>query len=121
MKEEITSMLKTLAEKLGTTVEYLWEVLVRQAYVSAITDIIMLVLFIIAGTLFWRFHKKCTDRGWYNGEYPEYIGVASIPMILGSVAYFIWFIVILISIHNMITGFANPEYWALQQILNQIK
>ncbi len=44
MDEQIEKLLRELAEKLGTTAEHLWGVLMRQAPISGVIGILVFVL-----------------------------------------------------------------------------
>ena len=124
MNEQTTKLIEQLAQKLGTTTEFIWEVLIKQAYISAITDIIYIVLIIIVGILIFKKHYKFSkiykDDFGTTSEYDEseskIIFMIAIGMLWLIAALYTFF-----SIGNIIEGFANPEYWALKQILDAIK
>ena len=117
--EDLTIFLEALAEKLGTTGEHLWKVLINQAKISAITDLIWLSIYIplfIIGTLI--IIKKWTI--WYNLCSEE----AQVPFVVfvGTLAFssVIMLIVTLCGIPNIVNGFFNPEYWALDNVVSHI-
>lgn len=115
MDEKYAQLLETLATKLGTTAEHLWGVLVRQAPISGATN---LVLCIIGALLLWKLitfvnHKTINrDADWYYERHPAWFGV-------GVVAFAVS-IGILVSIPKIVYAFANPEYWALKQLLSMV-
>lgn len=118
--ELIVNKLELLAREMGTTVEYLWGVLAKQAFVMGSTNIgILLILAIIAP--FWsRFAKHvyglttCDEDSWDND--------IMIPIYIISGAYVIVTIITtIILIPEIVTCFVNPEYWALNKILRFIK
>ena len=109
MKEEILNMLKTLAEKLGTTTEYLWATLVHQAYIAAIQEIVFLLITIVFSFILF----KCIKRVQMNGENALYIT----QLILAAFIVLIFLIVSIIDLSDLFNGFFNPEYWALQQLI----
>ena len=120
MNEQTTKLIEQLALKLGTTTEYLWSVLLKQAYISAITTLIYLVGIIGAGFLLLKAHiafsketEESNSKYWDSGE---------LQFIMIALA-FIWsvlFIVAFFSIENIVNGFLNPEYWALKEIMSNL-
>ena len=56
--KEIAPILEKLANQLGTTATYLWEVLIRQAFVSDIQDIAFIVLTAIYVGILYKLHGK---------------------------------------------------------------
>jgi hypothetical protein len=121
MNEQLALTLVTLADKLDTTVEHLWQVMIDQAYISAMTNLtlgIMWILATIVATVFvFKKSKEPADedgRKWsYGIELIVYVVVAY--MVIAS-------LVILMMIQNdIITALYNPEYWALQQLMSLAK
>lgn len=123
MNEETVQLLEKLAEKLGTTVEYLWEVLVHQALVNSVLLILLMVATVIMGIVLYKLHIRFskmqpeTDKYYAKSLYDREEGYVAMMIIF----VFIWTVLLFVSIFSfasMITGFINPEYWALQRILN---
>ncbi len=119
--EELVPLLEQLAAQLNTTVEFLWETMVRQAYVSAIGQIVLYVFYSIFAFVsvkyiprIWRSYKELDSYS--NEELPHIFGVIALSVLL-----FIFTGLAVAEIPNLITKFVNPEYWALQQILEFIK
>ena len=120
--EKLTGFLQELATKLGTTTEYLWEILIKQAKISSITNLIMIVIVSLAGFVLYKMHKSfMIEHGDYRENFYEKYPVS--PIIMGIISFF-WIITticVYFEIPNIIYGFVNPEYWALNEILNSIK
>ena len=114
MDEKTLQALTALAEKLGTTAEYLWAALMRQAFISSVINLLSLIG--MAALLIWwaRFVNKKTSPS--NEErYGEWEGAAWIAVIVPTVIF------VLIAITNLPTifsGFLNPEYWALMRVMS---
>lgn len=115
--EQLTPLLKELADKLGTTIEHLWKVLIQQTQVEIVLCnlwmgialwgfgglALLIFVFIIAGII----------RDW--DEEPMAFGffVMIVLIIIGGLVYY----------HNysdLLTLTKNPEYWALSEILNKL-
>ncbi len=121
MNEQATKLIEQLAQKLGTTAEYLWAVLLKQAPISAMVDLVYLVIVIIMGIGMYKLHKYCTKE---TGEYKESIyednGEFVRPaMVILTIVWVIFFIICFFSIGNIVNGFFNPEYWALKEVLSK--
>lgn len=122
MKNQTTELLEKLAVQLGTTAEYLWSVLIVQARISAITDLIFLILAIVSGYFLYRTHlylSKETEDMYSLYERKE--EAVMLPMFFGVIIWTVFFLVMFFSIGNIINGLFNPEYWALNKILNSIR
>jgi hypothetical protein len=108
MTDQELLLLTQLATKLGTTVEFLWAVLLKQAMVSGIKSIIAIVLMwsIVISSVVFLVKKKFED------ESPEAIIGAILTCALGLVSI----LVLLLEGGSAITALFNPEYWALNHI-----
>jgi hypothetical protein len=124
--KELTLFLEQLANKLGTTVEKLWAVLLRQATISGIVDLILSVGLILVAVKCLRFVKRKTSipAKTKDNEYPraewedegEFFAWSALAILLGIVGFFIIF-----ALQNIMTAFLNPEYWALKEIFSAFK
>lgn len=119
--ENLTQLLQQLAEKLGTTTEYLWGVLIKQAPISAVTDLVYLFLVILGGIALYKIHKRFSKEIdgnksiYYEHEWLE------ISMVFVSFTLVVIFIYYILSIKGIITGFFNPEYWAFNEVVRLLK
>lgn len=135
MQEKALEMLQAFAEKLNTTAEYLWQVMVRQALVAGVTDLVIVAVWIAVAVATWKVHKHLSkpfdkpEDGGYSWEKGTitclYFRNDSGPLIAMCV-----FAVVLLGagvgvlvgvVPDMITAFLNPEYWALKEILRVVK
>lgn len=108
MDEKTLKALEVLASKLGTTSEFVWGVLVKQAVASASINLIVSgVLFVIAATAF-VFLRKNTDK-------LTDACVWAFSLILISMAIIFVFV-----FPYHISTLINPEYWALNRILEAL-
>jgi len=112
--EFVIPALDKLAERLGTTSEYLWGVLLKQAPIYAATTMLEVLLIAVVVYFYIKFFKRVHD--WF--EDPVASGVtltfASIFMVGLVLAAFM-------SISGIIVALLNPEYWALKQVLSALK
>ena len=107
MNESTTKLIEQLAEKFGTTAEHLWGVLVRQAPISAITD--MFLFFFVSMALFF------TRKSLLKKEFDRDDGF--IPWLVWALVLMFFVFLFLVSAESIVAGLFNPEYWALKQLL----
>ena len=113
LQNQVSDLLGQLAESLGTTAPYLWEVLINQAGIVAITHTLgTLFVFCIFITEFFLV-KHTIKNGFEEGP------IAVLSVIFGIMS-FAGLIILTADgvIHTLITALFNPEYWALKEILN---
>jgi len=122
MNEQTTKLIEQLAQKLGTTTEYLWTVLLKQAPISAMIDLMYLFIVTIMGIGLYKLHKYFTKETGERKEslYEDNSELVIPVMVVLIVIWVICFIACFFSIGNIISGFFNPEYWALEKVLNII-
>lgn len=113
MDDKTAMLLQKLADKLGTTTEYLWGVMVRQAPVAGITDIIQYTILGVCVYAFVRWLRSDKRDFTEGGSFVVALFIGTPLVIIVIVAFF--------AISNTITAFANPEYWALQRVINAAK
>lgn len=122
MDTETVNLLAELAAKLGTTSEYLWEILLRQAPISSTIILIQSIFTVLSGIFLWRLHKyfsKETDEDY--SMYDRGNGGLESLMVIFSALILVICIALFFAIENMLNGYFNPEYWALNKILNVLK
>lgn len=119
MNEKTEQLLQSLAEKLGTTTEYLWTILVNQAKYDAITSVIQMAF--MFAIIYWtiklhiRFSKEDEDGDtmYYHKE-----ELLIVPMIFAAITSVIMVVFFLSGFNDLIASIFNPEYWALKRVLN---
>lgn len=110
---EVTDLLRELAEALGTTVDYLWPVLVSAQPVKGVVGLVSLLLLISLTVVCARVVVR---------NIPDMYGsaAASVGVVVGGVVGFVAFAISMglfskMSIH--VLQILNPEYAALQEVL----
>ncbi len=125
MDDKTTALIEKLAEKLGTTAEHLWGVLLHQAPISGAVDLATIVVMVLAAVGLVPFVKgKTTKQAETKDErYPraEWEGEGAGLAWLGTAIYLIITGVVVIgSAQGIVAAFFNPEYWALSHILGKV-
>lgn len=109
MNETSEKLLRELAEKFGTTAEYLWGVLLKQALLSSILDLAVFGVFAIA--LAWGFRSIRRASAEWDVEPAIITWIVWGFIALGGVAIF------MDRYQGVASGFLNPEFKALRYIL----
>jgi hypothetical protein len=117
MSAETAQILEAIATKLGTTTEFLWAILVKQASINGIISCVSLVFCIVLWLLALfvprhyinKYYQKTKD----DGIFVMYMFVIAGLGLLLMPIYF--------NITTAITALTNPEYLALKEILRSIR
>ena len=125
MNEQTTKLIEQLAQQLGTTTQYLWAVLIKQAPIDSAVTLLQFILIGVFGYTIFAIHKKLSltkEYGEYTRTgYSHYEELASIPMFFAMIIFAIVVLCAFFSIPEVFYGFFNPEYWALQQVFKLMK
>jgi uncharacterized integral membrane protein len=114
--EELAPLLEQLAAQLNTTVEFLWGVMIRQAQYEFVFFIVGILVILF---LYIAIHHVVLRAMIKMEENEENKAMASI--IISIIGAFILLLYILINGKSAMVALFNPEYWALQQILEFIR
>jgi hypothetical protein len=117
MNDEFSRRLSELADKLNVSVEHLWGVLVKQAFIdglsSLLTVVVCALLAVAAFCIFFYARRKFkTAEAEKSALYPR------VPLdwiILGTVLLMI-VMVAGSNLYWVVSDFTNPEYYALRQL-----
>ena len=120
MDDKTLQALTTLADKLGTTSEYLWGVLLKQAPITGVIDMVTVIVLVVLVVLWARFVQRKTSipKQTENDRYPR-------AEWENEGAFFSWvsvFIMVLMvslmvcRLSTTVAALVNPEYWAFKQI-----
>ncbi len=122
MNEQTAKSFGQLADKLGTTSEHLWGILLKQAPIDATVTLLQTIFLFLIGWTLWIIHKKLLSKPSgqerHDSYYEMYGGAAVLPMAL---AIFVWVIMMIICIccfDSIVSGYFHPEHWALKEAIN---
>lgn len=113
---QVKELVSDLAESLKVPVEYVWEVLTKQALVESITFIIILVLGFIFMLPFIKFSKKVKDWDYLRDKNKNSLVGEFVFKLILSVIGLVSFAIGLFNIDVIVQGIVNPEYYALNKI-----
>ena len=116
MNEATAKLIEELAAKLGTTAEHLWGVLVRQAPISATVSAALTLAWVVALVCGWRFAVRSMKLANKDSIMHDEVVLACVivTLILASIATAV---AITIGSVGCVSAFANPEFWALEQVM----
>ena len=122
MNEQTEKLILELAEKLGTTAEHLWGVLVKQAQINAAIDLLIMIVVLGISLVWYRLVKSKTTKPPISNDDPyPYAEWSDEFAIIAWTLLAIWgvgaLIALLCTISTVATALMNPEYWAIKQIL----
>lgn len=141
--DKAMELLEQLAIKLGVTIEYLWETLIRQQHVEGITNIVMAIVeIIVIAALLWCIPRVINflnnkvkelekDRrengtGWCGSYHTSnctedfYKFLSKTFPIVGIIVVIIIFVCLVLNIKYGIQQLLNPDYFALKEVLDAI-
>ena len=120
MDNNTEKLINDLARKLGTTTEYLWSVLIKQAPVSATIQLFQTLAVILFGYILYRVHKRLAKKDEDGDTGYEMYDAAAPVMIVASAIFSILFLVVFCCFSSVVNGYFNPEYWALKRVLETL-
>ena len=109
---DIKSGLTALGSSLKVGSEHVYEVLIKQQLSNSITGLLMLILSIICSIIIIKLAKKA-----FNED--EELGMITVIFI--GIPTMIFLVYELWHMNDIVTGFINPEYGAIKEILEVIK
>jgi len=117
MRDDTAILLEKLADKLGTTAEYLFEITVQQAPIYAFTKIGILLVSLIMVVLMLRHVANKT-----SGDNPEWDPAEGgvVAWIIAGVISMFFGVGSIVSVQHIVTALFNPEYWALSELLSKL-
>ena len=114
---DIKETINTMAEGLGVAAEHVYTVMVTQQYVTSITWLLVTFIGAILGFISYKLTVKGFDAGAHNDEGGLYLGISIILGIVGG----LMIIMGIFHVNTIVTGFVNPEYGAMKEIVRFIK
>ena len=115
MNKETQELIERLSEKLGTTADHLWGVLIKQAPIQAIIDGITMAALIVLSILALKLFKDKYKKLWDTDAEPLVIvaGLFTAMLVVATI------IIVCTTFDTTVTAVFNPEYWALKQIIHK--
>ena len=109
--EEFTQFLEKIANVLGVTIDKVWEILLKQAFISGMLHTVIYFCLILSCVGLYKSIKA--KVGPFNMIEEENF----IMWLLFGIWYVIVGFLILITMESTIAALFNPEYWALNKLI----
>lgn len=116
MNDQTTKLITDLAAKLGTTADHLWGVLIRQAPISAAVNAVVLLVLLTVCTVLWVLSARRLTNPKKVDEAPTLI-----LTVMAACMSFCLAVMSFVVVDGVASGFFNPEYWALKEVLGSIR
>ena len=113
----IAIALQPLADKLGTTGQYVWGLQVKQAYVDGSLALVGLLFGIALITVAILWMKKIND----NLETQRDTEMDGFGVVASVILFIAGFIFLCTNVPTVLNCFINPEYYALHQLIKLVK
>jgi hypothetical protein len=120
MSEDLNKQLAELAQKLGVSVEHIWAVLIKQAYIDGLSSLVTTLVCVLLGAVvtcaFFYLRRKFKNVP--RQEWTQPAGLLLDPfgfVILGMIVFVIIF-VISVNLYWVASDFYNPEFYALRHL-----
>ena len=114
---DVKSGITGLASALKVGAEHVYIVLVKQQVANAITYLIIVLFFLITPLFYFKRCYKWADENSNSSDGFSWVGFVLItifPLIIGVVLF-------CVNVDDIIMGFINPEYGAIQEIIHFVK
>lgn len=117
--QTIITAIKPIADKIGQGAQHLYEIYVKQQYISGINELIfgcgMGLVLLITGVVVFRLGLKSSQNDKY--EYDDWpLGI----MIAGPIVGLLGLILIVAFGSDGIQHIINPEYFAIEDIIHAV-
>lgn len=124
MDDKTLQALTALANKMGTTAEYLWGVLLLQAPITGVIDLALMATLVALSVMWCRFvmRKTTTPNPSDECRYPEaewQDEAATVSWLSVAALVCVTALSVTTSLAPTAAALLNPEYWALMQILQR--
>lgn len=121
--DNVSSKVVALAEALKVPAEKVFIVMVKQQFIIALSKSIVLGVFFIIFILsaLTLLNKNSHEYNYYKDEFVDFNVRGYITLVFSIIFGIIFTISLVASSDAILTGFFNPEYGAIQNIIEMVK
>lgn len=101
-----------IQQRLGVASGHIWDILVRQSYVTSFSNLVYYLIVILFDIILYKVWKWAVLKDKMNEEY------VSVPITIGTILAVVSTIICIASIHYTVTGLVNPEYMAIERVVD---
>lgn len=120
LSDKISSAIEIIAKNLGIATEKVYGLLIKQSYVDGICGIFIFLLFSVLFVFSMKYiikHPEVWEDDYQWDSICLYVTISIIIAIISGTAI----IIQLFELKDYISAIINPEWHAIQKIINQIK
>jgi len=114
---DVKSNIAGLASALKVGAEHVYLVLVKQQIVYSIVWLVLTILAVFILKYLIKFSKWSYENKLSDLDNPGLV----VGLVFGWIGYVVYLLTIIFHLDTMITGFVNPEYGAIMDIVNFVK
>jgi hypothetical protein len=119
--DKLDHYLQALADKAGVAAEHFWPIFVKQQMIEGITVLFFIILFGLLSFFLLRMAINSVDgANNYEGTYKD-VSKTAIGYVAGIILAFACFFTILVEAPPSIGKIFNPEYYAVQSLVEMVK
>lgn len=113
--DKVTTAITGLAESLQVPADHVYAVLVKQQFVNSLTTSLIFIIFFLIPLTYTRKVFRWADKADIDGEHwTIWFIIGPLPSVAGLIYFFV-------TVSTLMMGFINPEYGAMQEIVNFVK
>ena len=120
--KDVKGIVKELASSLQTTSEKVYKILIKQAFVESVVDLILFIGFIVVSICFSRLWLRIRDVRISNDrtryDDPTILEVLAFALLIVCL---ISIIVYLCNLNTIIMGIINPEFKVVDYLISNLK
>lgn len=125
MEQKLETVLSELATKLGTSVDKLYELTIKQAKIELFGKIVQGILFVLLIISLIIFSNYLSGKKFETGGQYTEINGWGITAIITGICDVMTVIIVAVEMGNYIrtitTLISNPEYWAFTEIISYVR
>lgn len=112
--DSISKLLVSLADKMGTTSEHIFQIYVQQAQLEGwLMPVTLLVMIALLSLAIYIFNKKVEDWGDFS--------FSALFVVIGAIVILIMACVFSISLYENIAKICNPEAYAMKSLFADLR
>jgi len=117
---DVKAGISGLAESLKVPASHVYGIMVKQQIAQSISNLIFFLAFILLSVILYKSGMK-TYKLWNTKKDDDLVGITIITFILCAISTFICVVGFWSDYASIVTGFTNPEYGAIKEIISFVK
>lgn len=118
---DVKAGINGLAQSLKVPATHVYSIMIRQQIAQSISDLIFVVVFIILSIVLYKAGMRTMKKIEATKETDELIGITIFTFVLCGISTIITVCSFWHDYSSIVTGFTNPEYGAIKEIISFVK